>query len=139
MSRQPPGAVEALSRERHALCVAVALLLGLTWSSGCAFVRGQVGEEFNEQDVQAIQKGVTTRAEVAARLGAPDEIVQAAGREIFHYRRYDSKLGYLLVISRLNIKSDNLFVLFDRNGVVDEVVFGKRTDRLEFQVWPFGD
>ncbi|MBI4401923.1 MAG: hypothetical protein HY581_09855 [Nitrospirae bacterium] len=114
-------------------------LLCLSVLGGCAFVRGNVGEEFKKEDVEAIKKGVTTRAEVAARLGAPDEIVQANGYEIFHYRHYDSKLGYIVFFSRLNIKSDNLYVLFNRDGVVDEVVFGKRTDGLKFQVWPFGD
>lgn len=114
-------------------------LLSLSVLGGCAFVRGNVGEEFKKEDVEAIKKGVTTRAEVAARLGAPDEIVQANGLEIFHYRHYDSTLGYVVFFSRLNIKSDNLYVLFNRDGVVDEVVFGKRTDGLKFQVWPFGD
>jgi len=35
--------------------------------------------------------------------------------------------------------TDDLYVFLNKNGVVDEVVFGKRTDRLEFQFWPFGD
>lgn len=119
--------------------LAVAALVCLNVLGGCAFVRGNVGDEFRDEAVATIKKGVTTRAEVAARLGAPDEIVHAAGREIFHYRRYDSKLGYILFFSRLNIKSDNLYVMFNRDGIVDEVVFGKRTEGLEFQVWPFGD
>lgn len=107
--------------------------------SGCAFVRGHFGEGVDPEAVASIRKGVTTRAEVAARFGAPDEIVHAADRDIFHYRRYDSKLGYLLVISRFNIKGDHLYVFFTRDGVVEDVIYGKRTDRLEFQVWPFGD
>lgn len=117
----------------------LATLLCLSLLAGCAFVRGNVGDELKNEDIATIKKWVTTRAEVAARLGAPDEIVQAIGREIFHYRRYDSKLGYLVFFSRLNIKSDNLYVLFNRDGVVDDIVFGKRTDQLKFQVWPFGD
>ncbi|HYM37467.1 MAG TPA: hypothetical protein VES96_03600 [Nitrospiraceae bacterium] len=76
---------------------------------------------------------------MAARFGAPDEIVHAGDHDIFHYRRYDSKMGYLVIISRFNIKGDHLYVFFNHDGVVDEVVYGKRTDRLEFQVWPFGD
>jgi outer membrane protein assembly factor BamE (lipoprotein component of BamABCDE complex) len=107
--------------------------------SGCAFVRGNIGDELNEAAVAEVKKGVTTRAEVTATFGAPDEILQAAGREIFHYRRYDGKLGYLVILSRLNVKSDNLYVLFTSEGVVHDVVYGKRTNHLDFQVWPFGD
>lgn len=117
----------------------LAVVLSFGMLSGCAFFRGHFGEEFDEQAVAAIQKGVTTRAEVTARFGAPDEIVQAADRDIFHYRRYDSKMGFLVIVSRFNIKGDHLYVFFNRNGVVEDVVYGKRTDRLEFQVWPFGD
>ena len=114
-------------------------LLCLFVLPSCAFVRGEVGKEFQEDAVQKIQKGETNRTQVAELLGAPDQIVYAAGREIFHYRRFDSKLGYLLIISRLNIGSDNLYVFFDKDGIVEEVIFGKRTDQVSFQVWPFGD
>lgn len=106
------------------------------------FSRGTVGDEFTEEEIQAfesIEKGVTTRAEVAARFGAPHEVVPVAGREIYHYRRYDAKLGLILFFSRLNVTSDNLYILLDKDGIVEDVIFGKRTDGLEFQVWPFGD
>jgi outer membrane protein assembly factor BamE (lipoprotein component of BamABCDE complex) len=121
----------------------VATVLCLAWClgllEGCAFVRGQVGERFDPETIAAIRKGITTRAEVAARLGAPDEIVHAADRDIFHYRRYDSKMGSLVIISRLNIKSDHVYVFFNREGVVEDVIYGRRTDQLKFQIWPFGD
>ena len=122
------------------ICRAVLMLvvcLGLL--DGCAFFRGHFGEDFDSDAIAAIQKGTTTRADVAARLGAPDEIIHAADRDIFHYRLYDGKMGYLLIVSRFNIKGDHLYVFFNRDGIVDDVIFGKRTDRLEFQVWPFGD
>ena len=118
---------------------ALVLLMWVLTSWGCAFIRGNVGDEINEASVANLKKGETTRGEVAARFGAPDEILHAAGREVFHYRRYDGKLGYVLIFSRLNVKSDNLYVLFTPEGVVHDVVYGKRTDNLAFQVWPFGD
>lgn len=117
----------------------VILIVSAGCLNGCAFFRGHFGEEFDPQAVAEIRKGTTTRADVAARFGAPDEIVHAADRDIFHYRRYDSKMGFLVIISRFNIKGDHLYVFFNRDGVVDDVVYGKRTDRLQFQVWPFGD
>jgi outer membrane protein assembly factor BamE (lipoprotein component of BamABCDE complex) len=119
------------------------LVLGVTLLNGCAYSRGTLGDEFRDEDVAAIKKGETNRAQVVAKLGAPDRIVQANGHDIFQYYRYDIKGGSLLLIlvnfSRLNIKSDDLYVLFNQNGVVDDVVSGKRTNRLTFQFWPFGD
>jgi hypothetical protein len=107
--------------------------------SGCAFVRGEVGAPFSEDRIVELQKGKSTRQDVAQRFGAPDEIVQANGYEIFHYRRYDSKLGWLLFFSRVNVASDNLWVFLNEEGIVEDVVFGNRTDELAFQIWPFGE
>jgi hypothetical protein len=118
---------------------AIVLVVWLLNSWGCAFIRGNVGDEINEVSVANLKKGTTTRGEVAAMFGAPDEILHAAGREVFHYRHFDGKLGYVLIISRLNVKSDNLYVLFTPEGMVHDVVYGKRTDNLAFQVWPFGE
>ena len=106
---------------------------------GCAFVRGEVGEPFSEERIKALEKGKTTRQEVALHFGAPDEVVEANGYDIFHYRRFDSKLGWVLFFSRFNVGSDNLWVFFNSQGIVEEVVFGNRTGNLEFQVWPFGE
>ncbi|TFG63321.1 MAG: hypothetical protein E4H32_04555 [Nitrospirales bacterium] len=107
--------------------------------SGCAVVRGEVGKPFPEDRLAGLQKGISTRQDVAQRFGAPDEIVQANGHEIFHYRRYDSKVGLLLFMSRINVANDNLWVFMNQQGIVEDVVYGNRTDELSFQVWPFGD
>ena len=104
---------------------------------GCAFIRGNYGEELRQGDITTIQKGISTRADVAAVLGAPDRIVEANSREIFHYYHYDIKSGSVLIFSRTNIKSDDTFVIFDGAGIVEEVVAGKRKGPLEFQFWPF--
>ena len=47
---------------------------------GCAFIRGNYGEELRQGDITTIQKGISTRADVAAVLGAPDRIVEANSR-----------------------------------------------------------
>lgn len=118
-------------------------LLCLTLAGGCSFNRGTIGDELKPEDVAKVKKGVSTRTEVVAALGAPDRVVQVNGHEILQYYRYDIKAKGLFLIllnfSRLNIKSDDLYVFLSKDGIVDEVVFGKRTDRLEFQFWPFGD
>lgn len=114
------------------------LVLMIFLGSGCAFVRGNYGEDMNQDDVSTIKKGVSTRAEVASILGAPDRIItEPNGHDIFHYYHYDVKSGYVLIFSRTNIKSDDIFVIFNSAGVVEDVIAGKKKPSLEFQFWPF--
>ena len=117
------------------------LLLGVLWTllsiSGCAFVRGSYGEDVNQGDLSSIKKGVSTRADVASVLGAPDRIVEANGHEIFHYYHFDVKSGFILIFSRTNIKSDDIFVIFNQAGLVEDLVSGKKKPPLEFKFWPF--
>ena len=113
------------------------ILIGL--SMGCAFVRGEMGSPFSEDQVKEIEKGKTTRQEVALRFGAPDEVVQVNDHDVFHYRRFDSKMGWILFFSRLNVGSDNLWIFFNPEGIAEDVIFGTRTESLEFQIWPFGE
>ena len=60
-----------------------------------------------------------------------------------NWYRYDGKVGSLLLIiinfSRVSIKSDDLFVMMNQSGIVEDVISSKRTDNLEFRFWPFGD
>jgi len=120
------------------LLMAVGLLV-----QGCAFSRGTLGDDIRSEAVAAIKKGTTTKAEVLALLGAPDRLLQVNGRDVFQYYRYDAKVGSLLLIlinfSRLSIKSDDLFVILNRDGIVEDVILSKRTDGMEFRFWPFGE
>ena len=126
-------------KAHKAIWMTATVILSLSLLGGCAFIRGNMGDAFKDEDVAALRKGITTRAQVAALLGAPERIIEANGHEIFQYYRYDVKSGMVLFFSRTNIMGDDLYVMFNKEGVVDEVVFGKRTDRLKFQFWPFGD
>jgi hypothetical protein len=125
---------------KHAATIVLMLLLGL---GGCAFSRGSLGDEIKTDAVSAIKKGVTSKGEVLSLLGAPDRVLQVNGRDLFQYYRYDAKAGSLLLIvlnfSRVSVRSDDLFVLLSREGVVEDVLFSKRTDGMEFRFWPFGD
>ncbi len=111
--------------------------------NACAFSRGTLGDELKTESINAIKKGTSTTAEVLAQLGAPDRVLQLNGRDLFQYYRYDAKVGSLLLIlvnfSRVSVKSDDLFVLISREGIVEEVIASKRTEGLEFRFWPFGD
>jgi hypothetical protein len=110
---------------------------------GCAFSRGTLGDDIKTEAVGSLKKGTTTKTEVVALLGAPDRVLQLNGRDVFQYYRYDAKAGSLLLIlinfSRLSIKSDDLFVMLNQNGIVEDVISSKRTENLEFRFWPFGD
>jgi len=110
---------------------------------GCAFSRGTLGDEIQIEAIAALYKGITNKAEVIALLGAPDRLVELNGRDVFQYYRYDAKAGSLLLIilnfTRLSIKSDDLFVILDRDGIVEDVISSKRTEGMEFRFWPFGE
>jgi outer membrane protein assembly factor BamE (lipoprotein component of BamABCDE complex) len=116
------------------LILAVAIL-----TAGCAFVRGTYGEEVQPLDLSSIKKGTTTRAEVASLLGAPDRIVEVNGHEIFHYYHFDMKSGLIIIFSRTNIMSEDVFVFLDGKGIVEDIVLGKKKPSPDMQFWPFGD
>ena len=112
-------------------CVRSLLLLALLAipTGGCAFVRGTYGEEIKPLDLSSIKKGTTTRAEVATFLGAPERIVEVNDHEIFQYYHFDMKSGLLLFFSRTNVISEDVFVFFNKNGIVEDIVVGKKMDR----------
>ena len=121
----------------------IVIVLALVITQGCAFSRGTLGEDIRAESVAAIKKDTTTKAELLSLLGAPDRLLQVNGRDVFQYYRYDAKVGSLLLIlinfSRLSIKSDDLFVILNRDGIVEDVILSKRTDGMEFRFWPFGE
>jgi outer membrane protein assembly factor BamE (lipoprotein component of BamABCDE complex) len=118
--------------------VIVALLF-----QACAFSRGTIGDDVKTEMVATIQKGTTTKTEVVNLLGAPDRLLQLNGRDVFHYYRYDAKAGSLLLIllnfTRLSVKSDDVFVIVNRDGIVEDVISSKRTESFSFRFWPFGE
>ena len=113
-------------------------LLSLLLLAGCAFSRGELGTPIKAEDLAQVQRGQMSEAQVVALLGPPDEIRPLGRREHFHYYRYVLKHATVIVFSRANIASDELYVLFNEHGVVDQVIAGNRTDQIKFQFWPFG-
>jgi hypothetical protein len=110
---------------------------------GCAFSRGTLGDDIKTEAIDSIKKGVTTKTEVLTLLGAPDRVLPLNGRDVYQYYRYDGKVGSLLLIivnfSRVSIKGDDLYVMLNQNGIVEDVISSKRTENLEFRFWPFGE
>jgi len=119
------------------------VVAGCLLVQGCAFSRGTLGDDVSSEAVATIKKDSTTKAEMLALLGAPDRLLQVNGRDVFQYYRYDAKVGSLLLIvinfSRFSAKSDDLFVIVNREGIVEDVISSKRTNGLEFRFWPFGE
>ena len=114
----------------------------LIFTGGCAFSRGTLGDDIPIATIESIKKGAS-KADVLTKLGAPDRLIQVNGRDVLQYYHYDAKAGSLLLIlvnfSRLQIKSDDLFVILNQEGFVEDVISTKRTDALEFRFWPFGE
>ena len=122
----------------------IIIVLALIMTQGCAFSRGTLGEDIRSESVDAIKKATTTKAggTLPTRRTGPASSVNS--RDVFsQYYRYDAKVGSLLLIlinfSRVSIKSDDLFVIIDREGIVEDVTLSKRTDGLKFRFWPFGE
>jgi outer membrane protein assembly factor BamE (lipoprotein component of BamABCDE complex) len=107
--------------------------------TGCAFSRGNVGSKLDPEKVALVERGVSTEDQVVTLLGAPDRVQQGNGQRLFQYYHYDMKHGTLLFFSRINIASDDLFIVFSRDGLVEKIIFGTRTNDMKFQFWPFGD
>ena len=126
--------------KKYAIVLIMATLL---LTQGCVVTRGTLGEPLRDESVAQIKKGVSTTSEVVALMGAPERIVRGNDREIFQYYYYDGKSPALLLLVlnlvRMEVKSDNLYVFFGRNGLVEEVLYSKRTPNVEFKLWPFGD
>jgi hypothetical protein len=123
--------------------VLVFIMATLIFAQGCVVSRGTFGEPLREESIAQVKKGVSTISDVVAALGAPERVVRGHDREIFHYYYYDGKSPALILLVlnlvRMEVKSDNLYVFIGQNGLVEEVVYSKRTPNVQFKLWPFGD
>lgn len=121
--------------------LAIGTLIGVL--SGCAFVRGDYNSPIESGQIEFIRSGITTQEEITARLGAPDEIRFTGAREIDHYRHYRGKIGsfipVLIVFTRINVQSDDLYVIYSGERVAEKVIYGNRTERMKFRWRPFGE
>jgi len=126
-----------LLRKSLLLLIGVSVML-----QSCIVVRGRVGNPIEETRIQQIEKGSSKKEFVVTLLGAPDRIIVGGDKEIFHYYYYDGKSpGLILLVFNLvtmNVKSDNLYVFFDQQGIAQDVVYGNRTNELRFTLDPFG-
>lgn len=106
--------------------------------AGCAASRADLDPPLHADALTAIKPGQTTQAQVIALLGQPQVIKAVDGQVLFHYYHYTLKHETFLLFSRVNIAGDDIYVFFDKAGIVQNIVSGNRTDGLKFQFWPFG-
>ena len=109
-------------------------------AASCFLSESTINQELDPQKVAAIEPGVTTALEVAAALGAPDEVVQLTNRSAWHYQHLHEKQSALFLIvfaaRGVDTQVDRVWVFFDEDDVVTHVGSSFRADQAEFGLPP---
>lgn len=117
-------------------CIFLALI------AGCTIGRVYIGSELQYNPSEKIVSGQTNKSQVLEFFGAPDVIQRQHDGDVFVYvyaRKNYSKLAIkepvvtnlqIFTYSRIQEKKDNLVILFDREGVVNNYRFQRRTGEL---------
>jgi len=120
-------------------CIGFILLMLIT---ACTIGRVYVGSELQIDPAEKIVSGQTTKSQVLDQFGAPDLIQRQHDGDVFVYaylRRNYSKLAIkepvvtnlqIFTYSNIQEKKDNLVILFDREGIVKNYGFQRRTGEL---------
>ncbi len=111
-------------------------LIGLVLLPSCFISRNSADEPLQPKRMDVLQPGVSTAAQVAATLGAPNEVVQLGKRMAWRYDFTNAKTaGFsILILTFINedARSDRAWLFFDENSVLS---FSGRTleaDRAEY-------
>ena len=127
----------------------IALTLFLAASgAGCVLSQTTNGTRIDQEQVEAIVVGGSTREDVAQVLGAPDEIVYSnlehdpLFERAYQYSRKRRKTTFFTLIlfsgSRADVNHDQVIVFFDRFGLVDDIAWRLDMDRPRYGA-PWGD
>ena len=126
------------------LLAALACCAGL----GCVLSQTTSGTPLDGVQIDAIEVGRSTRADVVAMLGAPDDVINsklahdAQVERAFRYGRTRRKTTFFSMIlfstSRSDSNGDHLVVFFDDQGVVEDVAARLDMDRPRYGA-PWGD
>lgn len=117
-------------------------------NSGCVLSQSTTGTGLNEEQVDAIEVGVSTRADVARVFGAPDEIIYSnlehdpLFERAYKYKRMRRKTTFFTLIlfsgARTDVNHDQVIVFFDDFGLVEEIAARLDMDRPRYGA-PWGD
>lgn len=119
-----------------------ALLLVLV-TPACFISRQDTNRSLDLEQVRTLVPGQTTAAEVVARLGAPNDVVQLGRRSAYLYAHTREKQAalFLLVIGLRGVdtQSDRTWVFFDENDVLSHVGSTFAADDAEYAIPPWID
>lgn len=134
------------------VCSLLLLTVAGTALLGCNVVRISVNQPLTQEDVQFIIPEQTTFADVIAKLGTPDSIVDTETGIVATYRFLDAKysrvnFGWLLkpwspvdpdlVISRSGLGLDAFELLCDDRWIVTHRSFLRQLAPPQFNPYPF--
>lgn len=107
-----------MKRLHNALAVALLALL----APSCLISKDTLNEPLHETHLGDLVPGVTTAAEVAAQLGAPNEVVQLGLRSAWRYDFTTSKrAGFTVILvtfSNVDTRQDRIWLFFDEQNVL---------------------
>lgn len=116
--------------------LAIAAVAGLTFSSGCAFLRANQNEPLDPAAVRQLQAGVTTARQAVELLGGPMQVVQLGNRSAYRYDHSVTK-GTALVLLLFNIghadtRTDRLWLFFDEQDVLTHFGSSLEAHRVQY-------
>ena len=100
-------------------------LLAVSIMAGCV----SMGRKLDQEAVNRIHEGKTTRAEVVQWLGSPDQTTRMGESTTFqyHFARASAKPeGFIPIVGAfaggVNMQNQMVSVTFDRNGIVRQLM-----------------
>ena len=113
------------------------LLLPLV-ASGCILSRNSLNQPLTTAEMGSLVPGESTAADVVAKLGAPNEVVQLARRSAYRYDFTRSKNAglFLFIVNFRNTdtRQDRVWVFFDEENVLTHLSSTFQADGVE---WAF--
>lgn len=127
------------TRRRTRRTIALLFVGLLVGSTGCVLSQSTQGSGMDSDPLQQIVVGKSTRADVTALLGPPDEVIYSNREhdplyeQAYRYRRTKTKQTALFLVifstHRSDTKYDHVMVFFDDQGRVEHV--GARLDATD--------
>jgi hypothetical protein len=108
--------------EERMKALTISLLFVLPAFPSCFLSRNTTNVPLQSKRLDVLQPGTSTAAEVAATLGAPNEVVQLGKRMAWRYDFTAAKrTGFTIIVLTLlneDARSDRAWLFFDENSVL---------------------
>jgi hypothetical protein len=131
-----------MDRRIAAAIVCSAVLLS---AAGCSFARTRTNLDDFYQRAESVVPGETRIRDLVDILGSPPNnvIPLPDGGQVFLYTFGDAKTAgldlILFSVSKSNVGVDTAIFTIGKDGVVEEVIYSTNSQKLDWQLWPFGD